>query len=141
MTDQSVRLLRPPGLFAGAPYAYAAVVQAPERVVLTAGACPIDADGVLVGPGDVRAQAAQALANLRAALTEGGASLADVVMARVYVATTEQRDLLAVWQVVHDGFDGHEPPGTLLGVTVLGFRGQLVEIEAVAVPGSSVEAP
>lgn len=132
-----VRLLRPEGLFAGAPYAYAAVVEGPGRLVLTAGACPLDAEGALVGAGDVRAQAVQALANLRTALAGAGVGLADVVMARVYVATTEQRDLLAVWQEVHDGFDGHEPPGTLLGVTVLGYRGQLVEIEAVAVRPAS----
>ena len=32
-------------------------------------------------------------------------------------------------------FGEHDVPSTLLGVTVLGWRGQLVEIEAVAVAG------
>jgi enamine deaminase RidA (YjgF/YER057c/UK114 family) len=41
-------------------------------------------------------------------------------------------DLGAVWQVVRDAFGDHDPPSTLLGVTVLGYDDQLVEVEAVA---------
>ncbi len=51
----------------------------------------------------------------------------------IYVASTDQSDLVAVWAVVHDEyFSEHEVPSTLLGVVVLGYSGQLVEIEAVA---------
>ena len=39
---------------------------------------------------------------------------------------------MAAWQVVRDSFGPHDVPSTLLGVTVLGYRDQLVEIEAVA---------
>ena len=42
-------------------------------------------------------------------------------------------DLLAVWEVFHAFCGGYPAPSTLLGVTVLGWPGQLVEIEAVAV--------
>jgi hypothetical protein len=34
--------------------------------------------------------------------------------------------------VVRAAFGEHDAPSTLLGVTVLGYDGQLVEIEAVA---------
>jgi hypothetical protein len=34
--------------------------------------------------------------------------------------------------VVRDAFGEHDVPSTLMGVTVLGYRDQLVEIEAVA---------
>jgi hypothetical protein len=34
--------------------------------------------------------------------------------------------------VVRDAFGDHDVPSTLIGVTVLGYRDQLVEIEAVA---------
>jgi hypothetical protein len=51
----------------------------------------------------------------------------------VSVASAEQADLVSAWTVVHDGyFSEHEVPSTLLGVTVLGHSGQLVEIEAIA---------
>jgi hypothetical protein len=32
----------------------------------------------------------------------------------------------------HDAFGAHDAPSTLLGVSVLGYERQLVEIEAVA---------
>jgi hypothetical protein len=34
--------------------------------------------------------------------------------------------------VVAEAFGDHDAPSTLLGVAVLGYEGQLVEIEAVA---------
>ena len=44
--------------------------------------------------------------------------------------------MLTVWAVVRDAFGSHDPPSTLVGVTVLGYSGQLVEIEAIAIaPG------
>jgi len=43
-----------------------------------------------------------------------------------------QEDLVAAWEVVRDSFGDHDVPSTLMGVTVLGYKDQLVEIEAVA---------
>jgi enamine deaminase RidA (YjgF/YER057c/UK114 family) len=72
------------------------------------------------------------MANLQVALREAGAELGDVVKSTVYVATQRQEDLLAAWDVVHRWFGEHAAPSTLLGVAVLGYNGQLVEVEAVA---------
>ena len=36
------------------------------------------------------------------------------------------------WAVVREAFGEHDVPSTLLGVTVLGYEDQLVEIEAIA---------
>ncbi len=63
----------------------------------------------------------------------GGAALSDVVRTTVYVATSDRRDLVAAWRVVREAFGDHDTPSTLLGVTVLGYPDQLVEVEAVAV--------
>ncbi len=70
--------------------------------------------------------------NLRTALADAGATLEDVVSTRVLVATTQQADLVRAWEVVRDLFAPHDPPSTLVGVTVLGYDNQLVELEAVA---------
>ncbi|MEU8107095.1 Rid family hydrolase [Nonomuraea muscovyensis] len=78
------------------------------------------------------AEAAKAIENMQAALTASGASLQDVISTRVLVASTRREDLVAVWEVVRDSFGDHDVPSTLLGVTVLGYADQLVEIEAVA---------
>jgi enamine deaminase RidA (YjgF/YER057c/UK114 family) len=93
----------------------------------------VDDRGEVVGVGDVRAQASLAVANLATALAESGATLADVLKTTVFVASADRADLDAAWDVVHEAFGDYDPPSTLLGVTVLGYPGQLVEIEAVAV--------
>lgn len=130
-----IELVRPPTLCPTAPYAYAAVTD-PGRMVFTAGACPIDADGATVAVGDVAGQARQVMANLTTALEACGAGLSDVLKTTVYVATTDRADLLAAWQVVQESFGEHDAPSTLVGVTVLGYPDQLVEVEAVAVRDS-----
>jgi enamine deaminase RidA (YjgF/YER057c/UK114 family) len=129
-----ISLIRPGGRYAGVPYAYAAVAP-PGALVFTAGACPLDDHGEVVGPGDVRAQASRAVANLEAALAGAGATLADVLKTTVFVASAERADLVAAWDVVSAAFGEHDAPSTLLGVAVLGYPGQLVEIEAVAAAG------
>lgn len=127
--------MRPSTLSPTAPYAYAAVTD-PGRMVFTAGACPLDADGATVSVGDVAGQARQVMANLATALEASGAALDDVLKTTVYVATTDRSDLLAAWKVVREAFGDHDAPSTLVGVTVLGYEDQLVEVEAIAVRDS-----
>jgi enamine deaminase RidA (YjgF/YER057c/UK114 family) len=124
-------LINPPDLYDGVPYSYIAV--APEgRTVFAAGACPIDSAGRVVEPGDVPAQTRRTLDNLAVALAAAGCGPGDILKTTVYVASTDRADLLAAWAVVESEFGSDGPPSTLLGVAALGFDGQLVEIEAVA---------
>ena len=135
MSD-ALRLVRGPELSAVAEYAYAAVVAAGSRLVFAAGACPLDKHGATVGVGDVRAQARQVVANLEISLRDAGASFGDIVRTTIYVASSDQGDLGAVWQVVRDALAPHDPPSTLLGVAALGYPDQLVEVDAIAaLPG------
>lgn len=127
-----VRLIRSARLSDVAEYAYAATAPADARLIFLAGSCPLHADGSTAAAGDVAGQAAHAVENMRTALAESGASLSDVISTRVLVASSEQADLVAAWEVVRDAFGDHDPPSTLMGVTVLGYDDQLVEIEAVA---------
>lgn len=131
----AVPLVRSDRLFAGAPYAYAAKASGAD-LVFTAGACPLDEHGQVAAPGDVPAQMRRALENLRIALEESGAAIGDVLKTTVYVASGDRADLLAAWAEVAGFFGAHDAPSTLLGVAVLGYPGQLVEIEAVAVAPS-----
>jgi len=126
-----VTLIRSPRLYAGAPYAYAATARQ-AGLIFTAGACPLDERGQVTAPGDVAAQMRQALANLRIALEDAGVTIRDVLKTTVYVASSDRADLLAAWAEVAAAFGEHDAPSTLLGVAVLGYPGQLVEIEAIA---------
>jgi len=135
MAHVPVELVRSSGLTSRVPYAYAAVAHDVSRLVFTAGACPLDQGGAIVAVGDVIGQAEQVMTNLRTALQAAGADLPDVVKTTIYVASRRREDLLAVWAVVRRHFGDHDAPGTLLGVAVLGYPDQLVEVEAVAALG------
>jgi len=119
-------------LYPDTPYAYVAVAP-PGRLVFTAGACPLDETGQIVSPGDFEAQAARTVANLRLALAAAGAGFEDVLKTTVYVTAETRAELVRVWDVVEAAFGAARPPSTLLGVSLLGYTHQLVEIEAVAV--------
>jgi enamine deaminase RidA (YjgF/YER057c/UK114 family) len=128
--DSVIERLTVPSLAAPPGYAHVAVATG-ARLVVTAGAVPLDASGMLVGAGDVRRQARQTLNNLMAQLAAAGASGDDVMKTTVYVASTDRDDLVAVWEVVQRS-PLAAAASTLLGVALLGYADQLVEIEAIA---------
>ncbi|WP_404354732.1 RidA family protein [Cytobacillus firmus] len=113
-------------------YAYASHVPAGLDLYFMAGACPLDQEGRVPEGISYEEQAKLCVENLKAALQECGAVLEDVAYTRVLVASSDQADLVAAWQAIREEFGSHDTPSTLSGVTVLGYRGQLVEIEAVA---------
>jgi enamine deaminase RidA (YjgF/YER057c/UK114 family) len=117
-------LAAPPG------YSHVAVSRG-GTVVFTAGAVPLDGEGELVGEGDPVAQAEQVIENLLAALQTAGAQPKDVAKTTVYVAGASFEAQSAVWRVVRSSEIGRAP-STLVGVPILGYRGQLVEVEAIA---------
>lgn len=82
--------------------------------------------------GDVARQAEQVMTNLAVALQAAGAGLTDLVKTTVYAASHHREALLVAWNVVSAAFGDHDVPSTLLGVAVLGYPHQLVEVEAVA---------
>ena len=126
-----MELVRVPTLTQEVPYAYAAVARG--GTVYAAGACPLDEHGDVVAPGDVTAQAELVMRNLEQALRAARCDLDDVLKTTVYVASSDRADLVAAWNAVRAAFGDHDPPSTLLGVAVLGYPDQLVEVEAVAV--------
>ena len=128
----AVALIRSSRLSDVAQYAYAATARANARLIFLAGACPLNADGSTAAVGDYAGQAAKVIENLRIALADSGASMTDVIMTRVLVASSRQPDLVTAWEVVREAFGEHDAPSTLTGVTVLGYTDQLVEVEAIA---------
>ncbi|MBV6699736.1 RidA family protein [Kitasatospora aureofaciens] len=131
--SSAVKLIRNTRLAQAVDYAYAALVDAPVRTLWLAGACPLDEEGRTVAVGDYEGQAHQVMRNLITALEDAGAGLADIARTTVYVASSDQGDLVKVWDVCRAYMGEHDAPSTLLGVSVLGYNDQLVEVEAVAV--------
>jgi enamine deaminase RidA (YjgF/YER057c/UK114 family) len=114
-------------LYPGAPYEYA---RAANGLIFTAGACPLDGKGPVVAAGDYAAQAARATENLLGALAEHGVGAESLLKTTIYVVAREREDLVRVWDIVAARLG--RAPCTLLGVSLLGYPDQLVEIEAIA---------
>ncbi|HEX2500535.1 MAG TPA: RidA family protein [Methylomirabilota bacterium] len=122
-------LLDPPGL--PAPISHYSNGVKVEDTVYVSGQVALDADGRLVGPGDVVAQTRQVLENIRKVLAAGEATLDDVVKVTVYLANVDDRP--RVNEVRQAFFGANRPASTLVEVSRLALPGLLVEIEAVAV--------
>jgi enamine deaminase RidA (YjgF/YER057c/UK114 family) len=123
----------PPGLHRPPGYHHVTVAD-PSRLVFLAGQCPLDEHGQLVGPADLLAQTDQVLANIGVALASAGATPQDVVRTVIYVVSANRPDLSAVWARLTDSdlAAAFTSAATLLGVSQLGYPGQLLEIDVTA---------
>jgi enamine deaminase RidA (YjgF/YER057c/UK114 family) len=116
----------------GAPWeqvvGYSRAVAAGDHVWVTG--CTSIADGEVVHDGDAYAQTVQALRNVEWALTQAGASMADVVRTRIFVTD------IARWEEygrAHgEAFGATKPATSMVEVSGLIDPRMLVEVEAVA---------
>jgi enamine deaminase RidA (YjgF/YER057c/UK114 family) len=118
------------------PAGYTHVVEVTAgRPVYIAGQVALDPTGVLVGPGDIRAQARQVFDNLQAALQAVGAGFEQVVKLTYYLLDATQ---LPVVREIRDQYVNiQQPPAsTAVEVRRLARDDLLIEIEAVAVIAS-----
>jgi 2-iminobutanoate/2-iminopropanoate deaminase len=99
-------------------------------LLFVSGIVSVDADGVLVGPGDVVAQTRRVFEIMAAILADAGCSFADV--ARVTVYLTDVDDRVRINRVRQDVFGQARPASTLVEVSRLAVPGAMVEIECVA---------
>ncbi len=129
----ATQFINPPEIAAPRGYTHV-VVARPERIVYISGQVALDAQGQLVGKGDMRAQLTQALKNMTAALATAGAKWDNVVKVNWYFVNY-RGDALPIIREVRDQFitGAHPPASTLVGVAALAREDFLVEVEAVAV--------
>ena len=132
-----INLTNPDGLPQVDLYRQVAVATG-TRLVHVAGQVAWDADGHTVGPGDLSAQAEQCFVNVATALTQAGASLADLAKLTVYVVDWKPEKMPLIVEGLRRagarlGADVTPlPPTTLLGIAAPFTPDLLVEIEATA---------
>jgi enamine deaminase RidA (YjgF/YER057c/UK114 family) len=116
------------------PQTYTHVVAATgSRLVFVAGQVADDAQGSLVGPGNLTVQARQAFANVGRALAAGGAHPEQVAKITIFVVGYRPECLAAIEAGRVALFGDHKPADSLVGVETLSDPGYLIEVEAVAV--------
>ncbi len=108
-----------------------------SKLVFMAGQVAWDADGVLVGEGDLAAQVEQCYLNVGTALAEVGGSFDNVAKLTIYIAdwTPDKMPLVVEGSAWASAKLGVTPlaPGTLIGVAALFTPDLMVEVEAIAV--------
>lgn len=116
------------------PASYTHVVAASgTRLVFVAGQVADDAQGNLVGAGDLATQARQAFANVGRALAAAGARPEQVAKITIYVVHHRPEYLPDISEARIAVFGDHKPTDTLLGIEALAEPGYLIEIDAIAV--------
>jgi enamine deaminase RidA (YjgF/YER057c/UK114 family) len=128
----TLELINPEGL--PTPASYTQVIAATgSRLVFVAGQVADDAEGNLVAPGDLAAQARQAFANVGRALAAAGARPEQTTKITIYVVHHRPDYLPDIATARMAAFGDHKPADTLVGVETLAEPGYLIEVEAIAV--------
>ncbi len=126
-----VRFTNPASMPPAAGYSHVAEVTGGKTIYIS-GQIALDRDGKLVGEGDMRAQAEQVFANLKAALDSVGATFDSVVKLNFYLL-----DITHIQAVreVRDRYVNTQYPPASTAVEIRRFvrDGLLIEVDAVAV--------
>ena len=129
----SVQHLNPDGLHKNPAFSQAVVVSGRARTIYVGGQDAVDAQGQVVGKGDIGAQAERIFENLAIALAAGGAKLEHVIRWNVYVVQGQNpQPAFAAFQ---RGWGNRPNPPliTMLFVAGLAHPDFLAEVDAIAV--------
>ena len=129
----AIEHINPEGMHRNPAFTQAILVPAGARTLIIGGQNAVDANGLIVGKGDIGAQTVKALENLQLCLKAAGATLEHLVQVKIYLAgDVDLRPGFDAWMAVW----GSRPnPPTVTGIRVHGLASPdyLVEIEAMAV--------
>ena len=105
-------------------------VDNPKSLIFLSGQLARDADGNVVGAGDMAEQTRQCIRNMRTVLEAAGGTLEDIVSVVVY--TTDMREFKRITEARQEFFIDKLPTSTIVEVNHLADPALLIEIQATA---------
>jgi enamine deaminase RidA (YjgF/YER057c/UK114 family) len=128
-----VQHLNPEGMHNNPAFTQAILLPLGARTLLIGGQNAVDANGQIVGKGDIAAQTTKALENLQLCLKAGGATLGQLVQVKLYLkGDVDLRPGFGAWMAVW-GTRPNPPVVSAIRVMGLAVPDYLIEIEAIAV--------
>jgi enamine deaminase RidA (YjgF/YER057c/UK114 family) len=127
-------ILNPPSLPRPSGYSNGILTEG-GRVLFLAGQTGMGPEGNIASPGDLVAQFAQALFNLKTVVEAAGGTLTDIVKLNLYVTdkAAYKANLKPIGEAYRSFFGRYYPAMTLVEVKGLFDDDALVEIEGIAV--------
>lgn len=125
---QEIQRINPEGMTQ--PTGYSHVVRH-GNLLFMAGQVATDADGNVIGEGDMKAQVRQVLENMQTVLASQGADFSNVVKITIY--TTDIDAYRQTGDIRQEYWQGIAPASTLVQIDRLARPVFLVEIEATAI--------
>ncbi len=127
-----IKYLNPEGLHKHPAYSQVVITEGPGRTIYIGGQNGINANGEIVGKGDIARQTEQTLKNIDIALASCNASFANLMKLTIYIV--QGQDLNKAFQASQPFFSklSNQPIITVLVVAGLANPDYLVEIEATA---------
>lgn len=134
VTKMEKQIVTPPSLVRPRGFSHG-VLTSGGSVLWLGGQDASDADGRIIGPGDLVAQLDRVLYNLHAVVHEAGGQMTDIVKLTIFVADRDDylakhRELGKVWRTY---FDDYYPALALFQVAGFFQKDALIEIEGFAV--------
>ncbi len=128
----SSTFLNPPGLATPAGFSHVGTCRA-DTLVFVSGQVAYDAEGRIVGEGDLEAQTRQVFHNLGTALQAAGAGFGDIVKLTFFVRDLDAESIAVIRRVRREFLSAEQPPAsTMVGVAALAKPALRLEVEAYA---------
>jgi len=127
-----VTYINPEGLSKNPAFSQLVCVEGKGKTIYIGGQDSVNAEGEIVGEGDIAAQTEQVMKNLKTALAACNAGFENLIKLSIYIV--QGQDLALGFQASQKylGHLAHPPAVTGLFVSALARPGYLVEVDAIA---------
>lgn len=127
----ATRVIQPKGLADPRPRYSQGILAEGGKLLFIAGQTASDANGNVVGKGDIKAQTRQVFENIKTVLEAAGGSFDNMVMTTTYITDRKYRE--GYNEVRRDVYKKDPPTSTLVIVSGLASEDYMIEIAGIAV--------